>query len=104
MYEVRPGLIATDMTARVKDQYDAMIEDGLLLQPRWGQPEDVGHAVAALARGDFSYSTGGVFELSGGNEHQTTLKQATLIKPSSEVRNDPWIDQGPYGRPWSAIA
>jgi len=66
VYEVRPGLIATDMTARVKNQYDAMIEDGLLLQPRWGQPEDVGRAVAALSRGDFSYSTGGVFELSGG--------------------------------------
>ncbi|MGD2215384.1 MAG: 3-ketoacyl-ACP reductase [Gemmatimonadales bacterium] len=66
VYEVRPGLIATDMTAPVKDKYDALIADGVVPQPRWGQPEDVGRAVAALARGDFSYSTGGLFEVSGG--------------------------------------
>jgi 3-oxoacyl-[acyl-carrier protein] reductase len=66
VYEVRPGLIATDMTAPVKDKYDAMIASGLVPQGRWGQPLDVARAVAALARGDFAYSTGGVFEVSGG--------------------------------------
>lgn len=66
VYEVRPGLIATDMTAPVKKTYDALIAAGAVPQERWGQPEDVGRAVAALARGDFGYSTGGVFEVSGG--------------------------------------
>ncbi len=66
VYEVRPGLIATDMTAPVKKNYDALIAAGAVPQERWGQPEDVGRAVAALARGDFGYSTGGVFEVSGG--------------------------------------
>jgi 3-oxoacyl-[acyl-carrier protein] reductase len=66
VYEVRPGLIATDMTAPVKKKYDALIAAGAVPQERWGQPEDVGRAVAALARGDFGYSTGGVFEVSGG--------------------------------------
>jgi 3-oxoacyl-[acyl-carrier protein] reductase len=66
VYEVRPGVIATEMTAPVKDKYDALIAEGAVPQGRWGQPEDVGRAVAALARGDFSYSTGDVFEVSGG--------------------------------------
>jgi NAD(P)-dependent dehydrogenase (short-subunit alcohol dehydrogenase family) len=66
VYEVRPGLTATDMTAPVKERYDAMIAAGVVPQERWGQPEDVGRAVAALARGDFAYSSGGVFEVSGG--------------------------------------
>jgi NAD(P)-dependent dehydrogenase (short-subunit alcohol dehydrogenase family) len=66
VFEVRPGVIATDMTAPVKDKYDARIADGLIPQARWGGPEDVARAVVALARGDFSYSTGGVFEVSGG--------------------------------------
>jgi 3-oxoacyl-[acyl-carrier protein] reductase len=66
VYEVRPGLIATDMTAPVKDKYDAAIAAGVVPQARWGAPEDVGRAVAALARGDFAYSTGAVFEVSGG--------------------------------------
>jgi 3-oxoacyl-[acyl-carrier protein] reductase len=66
VYEVRPGITATEMTAPVKEKYDALIADGGVPQARWGQPEDVGRAVAALARGDFSYSTGGVFEVSGG--------------------------------------
>jgi len=66
VYEVRPGLIATDMTAPVKEKYDALIAEGAVPQSRWGQPEDVGRAVAALARGDFSYSTGVAFEVSGG--------------------------------------
>jgi NAD(P)-dependent dehydrogenase (short-subunit alcohol dehydrogenase family) len=66
VFEVRPGLIATDMTAPVKDRYDAQIRDGLVPQNRWGTPEDVGRVVAALARGDFGYSTGAVVEVSGG--------------------------------------
>ena len=66
VYEVRPGLTATDMTAPVKQKYDALIAGGLVPQGRWGQPEDVARAVSALAKGDFAYSTGGVFEVSGG--------------------------------------
>ena len=66
VYEVRPVIIATDITAAVKTQYDARIAAGLVPQKRWGQPEDVGRAVAALARGDFGYATGLVIELSGG--------------------------------------
>lgn len=66
VYEVRPGIIATDMTAPVKAQYDARIAAGLVPLRRWGQPEDVGRAVAALARGDLGYATGQVIELSGG--------------------------------------
>lgn len=66
VYEVRPGITATDMTAGVKEKYDAMIANGLLLQPRWGTPEDVGKAVAMLARGDLPYSTGHVVMIDGG--------------------------------------
>ena len=66
VYEVRPGLTVTDMTAPVREKYNALIANGLVPQGRWGQPEDVARAVAALARGDFAYSTGGVFEVSGG--------------------------------------
>jgi 3-oxoacyl-[acyl-carrier protein] reductase len=66
VYEVRPGVIRTDMTAVVEAKYDRLIENGLLLQPRWGLPEDVGRAVAALARGDLAYSTGAVLVVDGG--------------------------------------
>lgn len=66
VYEVRPGIIETDMTAPVKDKYDALIAGDLLPQRRWGSPADVGKAVAALVRGDFAYSTGLVLEVSGG--------------------------------------
>jgi len=66
VYEIRPGIIATDMTAGVKDKYDRLIAGGLVPQGRWGLPEDVGRAVAALVRGDFSFSTGAVIEVSGG--------------------------------------
>lgn len=66
VFEVRPGVIRTDMTAPVGDKYDRLIENGLLLQPRWGLPEDVGRAVAALARGDLAYSTGAVVMVDGG--------------------------------------
>ena len=66
VYEVRPGVIKTDMTAAVTDKYDKLFAAGLAIQSRWGLPEDVGKAVAALARGDFHYSTGQVVLVDGG--------------------------------------
>lgn len=66
VYEVRPGVIKTDMTAGVTEKYDKLIADGLMIQSRWGQPEDVGKAVAALALGYFPYSTGQVIMVDGG--------------------------------------
>lgn len=66
VYEVRPGVIATDMTAGVKEKYDKLIAEGLTVEPRWGQPEDVGKAVAMLADGGLSYATGQVIMIDGG--------------------------------------
>ena len=66
VYEVRPGLIKTDMTAGVTATYDARIENGLCVQKRWGFADDVGKAVVALAKGDFPYSTGQVIMVDGG--------------------------------------
>ena len=66
VYEVRPGVIATDMTAKVKDVYDQRIADGLIPDGRWGFPEDVGKTVAALRRGDLPYATGSVIHVAGG--------------------------------------
>jgi len=66
VYEVRPGIIYTDMTAGVKEKYDKLIEEGLCVQQRWGLPEDVGKAVASLANGDLTYSTGQVIMVDGG--------------------------------------
>jgi NAD(P)-dependent dehydrogenase (short-subunit alcohol dehydrogenase family) len=66
VYEVRPGIVRTDMTAGVTAKYDALIADGLVPQQRWGEPEDVGCVVAALARGDAPYSTGAVIVVDGG--------------------------------------
>lgn len=66
VYEVRPGVIATDMTSPVKAKYDALISQGLSLQPRWGQPHDVGQAVASLANGQLPFSTGQVIMVDGG--------------------------------------
>ncbi|MBI2422438.1 MAG: 3-ketoacyl-ACP reductase [Candidatus Hydrogenedentes bacterium] len=66
VYEIQPGVIATGMTAGVKARYDAAIEGGLLLQKRWGAPEDVGKACAGLALGFFDYATGAVIEVGGG--------------------------------------
>ena len=66
VYEVRPGIIQTDMTEGVKGKYDALIEGGLLLDKRWGTPEDIGTAVTMLARGDLPYATGSVLVLDGG--------------------------------------
>ncbi len=66
VYEVRPGIIRTDMTAGIAAKYDALIEGGLTLQKRWGTPRDVGRAVAMLARGDLPYSPGQVILVDGG--------------------------------------
>ena len=66
VFEVRPGIIKTDMTAAVKEKYDKLIGEGLLLQKRWGLPEDVGKAVAMLVKGDLAYSTGQVVMVDGG--------------------------------------
>jgi len=66
VFEVRPGLIRTDMTAPAQEKYDRRIEEGLVPQGRWGETEDVARAVLALARGDFRYSTGTVVHVDGG--------------------------------------
>lgn len=66
VWEIRPGLIQTDMTAGVKGRYDALIADGLVPEGRWGRPDDIGKAVAALARGDLPYASGSVLHLDGG--------------------------------------
>jgi 3-oxoacyl-[acyl-carrier protein] reductase len=66
VYEVRPGIIETDMTEGVKGKYDALIEGGLLLEKRWGTPADIGKAVSMLARGELPYATGAVLVLDGG--------------------------------------
>ena len=66
VYEVRPGIIQTDMTAAVTEKYDKLIAGGLTLQKRWGFPEDVGKAVRALADGYMLYSTGQIINVDGG--------------------------------------
>jgi len=66
VYEVRPGIIATDMTAAVQEKYDRMIAEGLTPIARWGTPEDVGRAVAAVAQGAYPFSTGEVINVDGG--------------------------------------
>ena len=66
VYEVRPGIIATDMTAAVKEKYDKLIGEGLTPIRRWGQPADVAEAVAACVRGELRFSTGEVINVDGG--------------------------------------
>jgi NAD(P)-dependent dehydrogenase (short-subunit alcohol dehydrogenase family) len=66
VYEVRPGLIQTDMTSGVKEKYDKLLEEGLCVFSRWGTPNDVGKAVALLAEGEMPYSTGQVIMVDGG--------------------------------------
>ena len=66
VYEIRPGLTKTDMTAGVAEIYDQLIAEGICVTRRWGYPQDVGKAVYALVCGQFSYSTGQVIMVDGG--------------------------------------
>jgi len=69
VYEIRPGVIATDMTGAVKEKYDKLIihdERGITPIRRWGKPEDIGRAVSAIAEDRFPFSTGAVFDVDGG--------------------------------------
>lgn len=66
VYEIRPGVVETDMTAGVKEKYDRLIEGELCIQKRWGTPEDVGKVVSSLVSGNFAYSTGQVIMVDGG--------------------------------------
>lgn len=67
VYEIRPGIIQTDMTGPVKAKYDKLIlEDGITPIRRWGQPDDIAQAVVAIAKGYFAYSTGEVINVDGG--------------------------------------
>ncbi|MEY3283427.1 MAG: 3-ketoacyl-ACP reductase [Acidobacteriota bacterium] len=66
VFEVRPGVIATDMTAGVQEKYDRLIAEGAWPIRRWGHPEDIGRAVAAISRGDLPFATGEVINIDGG--------------------------------------
>lgn len=66
VFELRPGIIATDMTASVRDRYDSLIKDGLVPSKRWGQPKDIGRVVVPLATGQMAYSTGAIIPVDGG--------------------------------------
>lgn len=66
VYDLQPGIIATDMSSAAKEKYDRLIAEGLLLNERWGSPEDVGKAVVGLCAGYFDYSPGAVIEVGGG--------------------------------------
>jgi len=66
LYAIRPGVIETDMTSTANEKYDKLIGEGLCVQPRWGMPDDIGKAVAMLARGDLPYSTGQAILVDGG--------------------------------------
>lgn len=66
VYEIQPGIIQSDMTKGVQAKYDQLFEQGIALIPRWGTPEDIGHAVCVLAEGRLQYTTGQVIKLDGG--------------------------------------
>jgi NAD(P)-dependent dehydrogenase (short-subunit alcohol dehydrogenase family) len=67
VFEVRPGIIETDMTAPVKEKYDKLLKEGdLTVEKRWGQPEDIARATAVLARGEVTYAPGQVIHVDGG--------------------------------------
>jgi len=71
VYEVQPGVIRSDMTAGVTEKYDRLIAAGLTREPRWGETDDIGRAVAMLARGDLTYATGQVLHIDGGMRIRT---------------------------------
>jgi len=64
--ELRPGIMATDMTAGVKEKYDKLLADGIVPQKRWGTPADLGRAVESILAGHFPFSTGDVINVDGG--------------------------------------
>lgn len=64
--ELRPGIMATDMTAGVKEKYDKLLSEGIVPQKRWGEPSDVGRAVESILSGHFPFSTGDVINIDGG--------------------------------------
>ena len=66
VYEIRPGIIRTDMTEKVTEKYDRLIADGITPIRRWGTPGDIGKAVAAIAGGAFPFSTGEIINVDGG--------------------------------------
>ncbi|HWR30808.1 MAG TPA: 3-ketoacyl-ACP reductase [Negativicutes bacterium] len=66
VYEIRPGIIETELTAKVHDKYDPLIQNGLLPIKRWGQPEDIAQAIFTLSNGGLLYSTGDVLNVDGG--------------------------------------
>jgi NAD(P)-dependent dehydrogenase (short-subunit alcohol dehydrogenase family) len=66
VFELRPGIIATGMTANVQDKYSARIESGLVPARRWGQPEDIGKIVVPIATGQMAFATGSVIPVDGG--------------------------------------
>lgn len=66
VYEVRPGIFRTDMTDSVTEKYDQMLKEGLTLEPRWGDPAELGRAVGMLVSGKLSYATGNVLTIDGG--------------------------------------
>jgi NAD(P)-dependent dehydrogenase (short-subunit alcohol dehydrogenase family) len=66
VFELRPGIMQTDMTSVVRERYTALIAEGLTPIRRWGQPSDVGRAVVAIAQGYFPFSTGEVINVDGG--------------------------------------
>lgn len=71
VYEIRPGIIKTDMTASVTDKYTRLFEEGINIQKRWGYPEDVGKVALAMVTGLLPYSTGQVISVDGGMTIQT---------------------------------
>lgn len=66
VFEVRPGIIQTAMTAAVTDKYETLIDQGLVPMKRWGQPKDIGSICASLASGDWQFATGSVIHADGG--------------------------------------
>ena len=66
VFEIRPGIIQTDMTAVAKDRYDKLIADGVTPIRRWGEPRDIARVAVALASGDFHFSTGDAWHVDGG--------------------------------------
>jgi NAD(P)-dependent dehydrogenase (short-subunit alcohol dehydrogenase family) len=66
VFELRPGIMLTDMSAGVKEKYNGLIAEGIVPQQKWGTAEDVGLAAAALLNGSFPFSTGSVIDIDGG--------------------------------------